>query len=110
MAFSAAKPVPDADYYLERAAAEAELADHAKSPRTEDLHHKLASQYLGMLFGDTAVPAPPDREAKLDEAALEGVARALAETPLPPPSDDCDQLLRLIDLVDPDAAPEARAA
>jgi len=62
MAFSPKRPVPEADYFLARATAEARLAERARGQRSATIHHQLASTYLDRLFG----PAGPDRGERRD--------------------------------------------
>ena len=52
MGFFPARPVSDSEYLLNRARAEAEMADRAEPGRAADVHHALASAYLGRLFSD----------------------------------------------------------
>jgi hypothetical protein len=58
MAFSPSTTVPDADFLLARASAEADAAESARHPLSADAHHRLASLYLDRIFGNAAAPRP----------------------------------------------------
>jgi hypothetical protein len=98
MSFYPHRSIADADYLLERAVAESDLADRAHG-RSAKIHRKLASSYLDRVFGDATAPArQATRSERADRrrAVLELLRRQLdrpAVTPLP---DDLEQLLKAL--------------
>ncbi len=51
------QPVPDCEYLLSQAVQEADLAlraELARGPRHAEAHHRKASTYLDLLFGEGA--------------------------------------------------------
>jgi hypothetical protein len=56
--FFPAHPVPDCDYLLSRAEAELSMAEAAANPRVAEIHHALASAYLGKIFDEDGERQP----------------------------------------------------
>ena len=93
MGFLPAASVPDSDYLLRRSTVESAMAAKARSASAAAAHHRIASCYLGKLFGGPgeapAENAPPlrtrgvgplrftDLTAVPDNADLERVLRKI---------------------------------
>jgi hypothetical protein len=56
--FFPAHPVPDCDYLLSRAEAELSMAEAATNARAAEIHHALASAYLGRIFDEDGERQP----------------------------------------------------
>jgi hypothetical protein len=98
MSFYPSRSIADADYLLERAVAESDLADRAHG-RSAKIHRKLASSYLDRVFGGSTGPvrqATRSERADSRRAVLQVLRRQLdrpAVTPLP---EDFKQLLKAL--------------
>ena len=95
MAFSPKCVVRDAEYLLERAATEVECAGHARSRKSAEIHHQLASSYLDRAFG-SAETGPSGQGldgAETRRALFEGIRQRCDRTPLEAVSSEFETLL-----------------
>lgn len=78
MSFAAKREVADADYLLERAAIEVRNAEAVSGPASE-AHHKLASRYLDVLFGQEAEAQPESHPFLLARERYQAIKSAVIE-------------------------------
>jgi hypothetical protein len=97
MAFSPSTTIPDADFLLARASAEADAAEYADHPLSADAHHRLASLYLDRVFGDGAAPRPSMAPPARGQAESKRIVSAALQQlkPAADISDFTDLLVRL---------------
>ena len=96
MAFSPKSVVWDVEYLLERAAAEVERADRARSTKSAEIHHQLASSYLDRAFGSAEGGGPPAQRvdrAGTRRALFEGICHQCDRTPVEAVSSELETLL-----------------
>jgi hypothetical protein len=86
MAFSPSTAIPDADFLLARASAEADAAESAGHPLSAEAHHRLASLYLDRIFGAQAAPRPSAAPRAQPEAERRKIVSAALRR-LQPPAD-----------------------
>lgn len=82
MGFFPTRPVPDADYLISRAEAEIQMADRAASAVPAEVHHKLASAYLGKLFKDPKSCGETLKHGEIEQtkrAAMAAIFQKLAD-------------------------------
>lgn len=104
LGFSPKRPMPDCDYFLNRAEAELRLAEAAANAKAAEAHRALASAYLGRVFSEEG-EGQDDlwrwlRAAREKRQALRSIFASEAPGLAPPVSAPDDMLSDLLGRLD----------